>query len=647
MTRTLSIKIGVIGATLITLGALLAYGSIAAYAASSLFGGASMGGGYVTLVSDADVNPANDYSGVTFDDASGVPFTSLAVLSADFDVTDDSCGGGSPRFQIQVDTTGDSVSDGNVFVAFGPSPSFSGCTTGWQSTGNVIGNTDAGRFDYGQFGGSSFTTYAGAPASVLAGTVLNISIVVDGSWSSAATGGDGEQTVLIDNVQISILQTTVYPFNPPPPVTVTIVKYVDGVHATAGTADSAAFPMSATWNATNIGAGSGSFSLSTVGFNNPNPYEATTASMTSGADYSTNEVTGGAVVGANCAEGKPFALVGYTTGDTESAAAGETPTLTIPSFTGLTTDKVVIVWNEKCVTTLTLQKTVINDDTGTALDTDWTLSASGPTPVSGVEGNASVTNAVVTAGTYDLSESGPSGYTASSWICTGGTQNDADTITLAAGESATCVITNDDTIAAPPAPSPPANACATPLVAPVGYTLVNGLPGSDIITLLPNTMFVGNGGNDQVSAPDGNYIICTGNGNETITIGNGDFTIDASNGNNKITTGNGAGTIITAQANDTITTGDGVQTITAGNGNNIIVTGDGDKTVTTGNANDKITTGGGADVINAGGGINTVKSGAGNDSVTTGSSIDNIDGGADTDTCAAGGGLNTVVNCEA
>src|SRR3989344_894655 len=96
---------------------------------------------------------------------------------------------------------------------------------------------------------------------------------------------------------------------------------------------------------------------------------------------------------------------------------------------------------------LTLQKTVTKDNGGTAADTDWTLSASGPTPISGVEGNVAVTNAVVNAGTYNLSESaGPAGYTnGTTWVCTGtGNQDDSDTVTLDPGENATCVITNTD-----------------------------------------------------------------------------------------------------------------------------------------------------------------------------------------------------------
>jgi CSLREA domain-containing protein len=88
---------------------------------------------------------------------------------------------------------------------------------------------------------------------------------------------------------------------------------------------------------------------------------------------------------------------------------------------------------------LKLVKEVTNDNGGTAVPTDFILSADGPTPISGPGGVESDVN----AGSYTLSETGPSGYTASAWVCTGGTQNGSQ-ITLALGQSATCTITNDD-----------------------------------------------------------------------------------------------------------------------------------------------------------------------------------------------------------
>jgi alpha-tubulin suppressor-like RCC1 family protein len=100
---------------------------------------------------------------------------------------------------------------------------------------------------------------------------------------------------------------------------------------------------------------------------------------------------------------------------------------------------------------LTLIKNVINNNGGTATANAWTLSAAGSTPISGATGSPAVTNAVVNTGTYALSESaGPGGYTASSWVCVGGSQSGSN-ITVTAGQSATCTITNDDI----PSSSPP------------------------------------------------------------------------------------------------------------------------------------------------------------------------------------------------
>jgi hypothetical protein len=194
-----------IGAGSIAMVAVLLFASVA-FAAYALFGDAQIvtggnPGKAAQIRSDATVAPG--FGGVDFDVPPGLPWSDLDMLQIDYNVTDDDCGGGSPRFQINVDTTGDGVSDGNVHVAIGPSPNFTDCAPGWQSTGNLIGNEDSGRYDYSQFGGSPFTRYSNVPASVQAGTVVGIQVVVDGSWNTAATGGDGEQTVLVDNAQIN------------------------------------------------------------------------------------------------------------------------------------------------------------------------------------------------------------------------------------------------------------------------------------------------------------------------------------------------------------------------------------------------------------------------------------------------------------
>ena len=100
-------------------------------------------------------------------------------------------------------------------------------------------------------------------------------------------------------------------------------------------------------------------------------------------------------------------------------------------------------------TSLTLLKEVTNDNGGTTQADAWTLTATGPTTFSG-NGPSVSSPEIFEAGLYELSESGgPAGYRASDWICAGGAQGSANTISLAPGDSVQCTITNDDIGAEP------------------------------------------------------------------------------------------------------------------------------------------------------------------------------------------------------
>lgn len=131
---------------------------------------------------------------------------------------------------------------------------------------------------------------------------------------------------------------------PPPDVTVTIVKYIDGVQATALNASSTSFSMTANWSATNIGSGTGNYELDADGFNgNPTPYQAITSPMTSGANYSTNENG----VPSVCTTETPYALQGYKVGNSiEDAMA--TATTSDAVLTNITSNKYIIVLNQNC-----------------------------------------------------------------------------------------------------------------------------------------------------------------------------------------------------------------------------------------------------------------------------------------------------------
>lgn len=281
--------------------------------------------------------------------------------------------------------------------------------------------------------------------------------------------------------------------------------------------------------------------------------------------------------------------------------------------------------------TLTLQKTVVNDEGGTASADEFQAM---------IDGSAVAwdTPATLSPGSYTASETTLAGYIAGSW---GGDCAADGTVVLAAGENKTCTILNDDE---PPPPPPAPTSCTDPL--PPNWTLVQGTRGRDKVILGPNTKFEGLGGNDLVVAPTGDQIICLGNGNDHIIGGSGTKVVEAGKGNNLIVLGDGDNKVIARGGNDIIAIGNGANVVEAGGGNNQIALGNGGNAIVAGNGNDHITTGGGNDTIDAGNGNNKIYAGDGDDTITAGSGNDHIDGGSGIDSCFADGGHNTLKNCE-
>ena len=182
---------------------------------------------------------------------------------------------------------------------------------------------------------------------------------------------------------------------------------------------------------TNDNGGSAAASAWTLTASGPTGFSGLGPSVSNGASFDAGTYNL-SESGPDDYTGSAWVCVGGTQNDSDTVtlALGQSATCTIT--------------NDDDAPGLTLVKSVVNNDGGTATASQWTLTASGPTGFSGA--GPSVSNgASFDAGTYNLSESGgPDGYTASDWVCVGGTQDDGDTVTLAIGESATCTITNDD-----------------------------------------------------------------------------------------------------------------------------------------------------------------------------------------------------------
>jgi hypothetical protein len=145
------------------------------------------------------------YTGSSFKKKFGyLKFQDINQLSTDYNVTNTDCGGGSPRFSIELPNVegtlcsipGDSCS---IFVYIGPYPNFTDCAAGWQTTGNLIGNADL-RFDTSQLtGGTFYDSYSNALALAGPVKVLGIDLVVDGGW----TNPGGGQDILVNNVMVN------------------------------------------------------------------------------------------------------------------------------------------------------------------------------------------------------------------------------------------------------------------------------------------------------------------------------------------------------------------------------------------------------------------------------------------------------------
>jgi hypothetical protein len=194
-------------------GLLLANVAVPAYAANgySLFGEASIvsggnPGNAVKLTSDSDPG----YGGIDYTVPSGTTFADLQTLSTDYKFeNDDSCGGGSPRFQVAVEdpVSGDT---GNIQVYLGTAPNYTNCPAGvWTNTGDLLEGVNP--IDTTQLnGGAFYDPYATALTKYGGYNVTGVQLVADAGWFFS----DGEQTVLIDNTN---LDGTVYSYDPNTP----------------------------------------------------------------------------------------------------------------------------------------------------------------------------------------------------------------------------------------------------------------------------------------------------------------------------------------------------------------------------------------------------------------------------------------------
>ena len=196
------LRLGLASMLLVAL-ALIQGGAASAASTYELFGDATLvhpGNASDTAAQLRSAATAPAYGGVDFATPAALTVGALNNLSSDYKFTAGSCGGGAPRFQINV-------AGGSIFVYLGPPPNYTGCAMNtWLYTGDLL--TSASLVDTSQLpGGTFYDTWAAAQVKYGAYAITGIQLVTDGGW---AVGGT--QTVLVDNVMIN---TAIYTFEGP------------------------------------------------------------------------------------------------------------------------------------------------------------------------------------------------------------------------------------------------------------------------------------------------------------------------------------------------------------------------------------------------------------------------------------------------
>jgi hypothetical protein len=132
-----------------------------------------------------------------------------------------------------------------------------------------------------------------------------------------------------------------------------IMKYLDGVPATASSSSSYSFPFNATWMASNLNGGAtttGTFVLGTGGVYSGDTVDLNTGSYYTFSENTTSTSTQVLPYGSACEVGK-YRQAGYSISTLGfPAAATSTVQSTAPTFNSLNGDQYVIVHNTLCTT---------------------------------------------------------------------------------------------------------------------------------------------------------------------------------------------------------------------------------------------------------------------------------------------------------
>jgi len=130
----------------------------------------------------------NAFGGVDFSFPAGLTVNQLNNLATEYMFTTGTCGLGSPRFSVTVN----SASGPSIFFYLGPPPNYNTCPPNvWTNSGNLASPTNL--VDATQLGGAFYEPYATVQATYGNDVIYDIALVMDGP----------SQTAEFDNTQVN------------------------------------------------------------------------------------------------------------------------------------------------------------------------------------------------------------------------------------------------------------------------------------------------------------------------------------------------------------------------------------------------------------------------------------------------------------
>jgi len=160
------------------------------------------------------------YGGFVTRNARGLTLDLLTTLATQYNVQAGNCGGGSPRFTLDMvnpagvhDTIQVYIGDLSTVFQSCPTDAWTQDTSVADPSGNYATDAAGNRWDISHYCTPTYpyATYSTAVtcANGLGLTISAIFVVTDGSWSSTAGAPGGTQTVLFRSIQVNT--TTRFP----------------------------------------------------------------------------------------------------------------------------------------------------------------------------------------------------------------------------------------------------------------------------------------------------------------------------------------------------------------------------------------------------------------------------------------------------